>query len=260
VQQFVYRLPQAEAAKLHGSTDMVRGDRANEVLAVTGGGDGADPVLGVGSGSDDRGVAHATRALVRHAAGRGGGGEITSRIERDRAYGAVGGRKEVRHRAAVALAFKLSPSLLGAEVAVRHQRQPFFQGEFLRARPDQQNVPGLLHHAARELDRISHVPYGRDGARPLLPPLHDGGVELRGSIAGERRTPTGIEERVVFQRADGGADRIEARATLLEPGIPCIESSRQAVAVPPLALGRQSAARHRAGAAVNGNRKHGRVR
>src|SRR6185437_14255728 len=53
MQQFTYRLLQPETAKLHHCTDVVRRDRANEILAMACRGDRADSILCIGPGSDD---------------------------------------------------------------------------------------------------------------------------------------------------------------------------------------------------------------
>src|SRR5581483_612277 len=256
LQQFAYRLLQPESAKFHRCTNVVRRDRADEVLPMPGRRDCADSILCIGSGPDDRRVAHASLALVRHSAGGGGSGEIARRIEGDRPDGALRGGDEVGNRLTAALAFELSTALLGAEVDVRYERQPFLQGEFLGSRPDEQYVPGLLHDPPRELDRIFHVLHRRHGARTLLPPLHDRSIELRGPFASERRAASGVEQRVVFQRPHGSGDGIEARAAFLEDGVPEIESRCEAIAVLALALGGEILSRYRAGAAVDGNRIH----
>src|SRR5512146_2301563 len=121
MEQFVYRLAQGESAVLHGRADVVRGNSAYEVFAMAGGRNGTDAILRIGSGPDDRRVADAPLALVRHAAGGGGRGEIAGRIERDRPDRPLRGGDQIRDRAAAALALELRPALLGAEVRVRHE-------------------------------------------------------------------------------------------------------------------------------------------
>ena len=85
-------------------------------------------------------------------------------------------------------------------------------------------------------------------------------IHEESTIAGQGRAPSRIEERVVLQHPHRGGDRIEARAAFLQRRVTQVERSREGVAVPALALGRESLSRHRTGAAMDRNRMHGRVR
>ena len=54
VQHLAHRLLQRQSAVLDRGAHVMGGDRADEVLAVAGGGHRAHAVLGVGAGADDR--------------------------------------------------------------------------------------------------------------------------------------------------------------------------------------------------------------
>src|SRR5690242_2199219 len=89
-----------------------------------------------------------------------------------------------------------------------------------------------------------------------IPAVHDGRIELGCAVAGERRTAPGIEERIVFENPYRGRDRIETAAAALEHREALIERGREPGAEELLTLGRQTRARHRSGAAVNGDGVH----
>ena len=66
-------------------------------------------------------------------------------------------------------------------------------------------------HLAGGADRVAGVP-GR-GDRPGAPVAgHDAGVELGGAGGGQRGAAAGVEQRVVLELLDGGADRVEGAA------------------------------------------------
>jgi hypothetical protein len=64
-----------------------------------------------------------------------------------------------------------------------------------------------------------HVLHARDRARFQRSAIHDRGIELGEAIMGQHRATPGIELRIVFEHANGGRHRIEARAATLEHGI-----------------------------------------
>jgi hypothetical protein len=99
-----------------------------------------------------------------------------------------------------------------AEVLVRHEGQPLFERELLRAFPDEQHVARLLHDAPGELDGILHVREARDRTCGERPALHDRGIELGATSTGEHGTTASVEVRIVFEHLDRAGDRIEARA------------------------------------------------
>src|SRR5579872_1951964 len=272
VQELVDGLRERETAILDRRADVVSRHGANEVLPVPGGRYRAYAVLGVGSGADDRRIADPPRPLVRHTAGRGGGGEIALDIEcyrADRARAAHcahtadrarrsrrSRRDQLRNVLAALLELELLDALGGSEVAIRHQREAFLERELFGPGADQQHVPRLLHDAAGEVDGISHVPYRSHGAGAHLPAVHDGSIELGRAVAGECRAMAGIEERVVLEDAHRRADRVETAAPALEDGKPRIEGGREPRAKTLLVLGRERRAWHRAGAAVNRDGVH----
>ena len=149
----------------------------------------------------------AALALVGHAAGGGGGGEIAVLVERDRADRALRADERRSEHAVARPTAARTPAAscwrLGrcGSKSFATSVEAFFERELLRPRAHQQHVPRLLHHAPRQIDRILHVPHRRDGACALLLPVHHRGIELRPAVARERRATTGVEQRIVFERA-----------------------------------------------------------
>jgi hypothetical protein len=70
-----------EPLVLHQRDDFVGHGQSDEILTVPGARDGADAILGIGAGPDDRGIAGAAGPLVRRPAGRGAGGEVAGTIQ-----------------------------------------------------------------------------------------------------------------------------------------------------------------------------------
>ena len=83
------RLLQAHSFVLNQGADGSCYGEADEVLAGSGGGDGAGLVGGVGSGSDDGRVADAVPAFCGEASGGGSGGDVALLVEGDYAYGSI---------------------------------------------------------------------------------------------------------------------------------------------------------------------------
>ena len=139
------------------------------------------------------------------------------------AFGGAGGA--LAGRALHLLQFVLT--LRGAEVFRRHQHDALFQGELLGALADQQHVRALVHHQARQIDRVLDVAYG--GHRPRTRPVavHDGGIELRIPVRVEHRAAAGIELRVILHGAHRGRHGIQARAAALEDRVAGIERRRR---------------------------------
>ena len=248
----------ADAGEPDARADLVRDDRADEVLAAAGRRNRAGRVVGIGAGADDRRIADAAPALVRHAARGGCGREVAIPVARDRAD-----RAEVadvlldRGRALGLLrVLELLPPALGVEVAAGHERHALLQRELLRALAGEQHVRRALHHHAREVDGIAYVPDACDRARLLRRAVHDCGVELVDARVAEHGAVARIEVRRVFEDADRGDHRVEARASLFEHRIARVERALEIRAVGALVLrGHRGAADH-AGAAVNGDRDH----
>ena len=108
------------ASVLDQRTDVVGDDRAYEVLAVAGGGDGAARVVGVSAGADDRRIADAAPALVGHPAGGGRSGDIAPGIHRDGAHRPEPLQLVAGRAAALQHAIELLPACRGDEPVVRY--------------------------------------------------------------------------------------------------------------------------------------------
>ena len=262
VDHVVRRLGRGDAGEPHARADLVRDDRADEVFAAAGRGDRAGRVVRVGAGADDRRVADAAPALVRHAAGRGRGGEVAVPVARDGADRAeeadvlIGGGGDALGLLRLLRFLELLPAPLGVEVAAGHERHALFERELLRAFAREQHVRRALHDHARKLDRVLDVPHARDGAGFLRRAVHDGGVELVDAGVVEHRALAGVEERRVLQDLHRRDHGVEARAAFLEHGIAGVERALEVGAVGALVFGGHRGAADHAGAAVNGDRNH----
>ena len=95
------RLLQRFSAVLHLRGDIISHHRADEHLAHSGPGNGGRVVVGVAACPDDRRISHSARALVGHAAGGGGSGQVAFGIKRDGANRAVFSRIERAQRRVV---------------------------------------------------------------------------------------------------------------------------------------------------------------
>src|SRR6267378_5914905 len=259
VQHLAHRLLQVEAAVLDRGAHVMSGHRADEILAVPGRRDRAHAVLGVGPGADDRRVPDASGALIGHPAGGGGSSQIAVAVQRHGSHRALRAGDQVRDALTALLGLELFLALRGAEVVVGDQRETLFQGELLGARTHQQYVTRLLHHPARELDRVSHVPHRGDRAGAQLPAVHDRGVELGCAVACQGCSVAGVERRVVLEYPHRGGDGIETAAAARQQRAASVERRFQAGAIALLAQLRQHRPRHRTCASVDGDRVHVRL-
>ena len=191
----------------------------HEVLAAARRGDGASRVVRVSAGADDRRVADAAPALVRHAAGRGRGGEVAVLVARDGADRAeesdvlIGGGGDALALLRLERFLELLPPPLGVEVAAGNQRYALLEREFLRAFAREHYVRRALHDQARKLDRVLDVPDARDCTRFLVsaPSMMEASNSLTSGVI-EDRALARVEERRVLQDAHRGDHGIEARA------------------------------------------------
>src|SRR4051812_41431172 len=98
----------------------MRGDSADEEFAIAGGGNGARFIVRVSAGADDRAVADAAGSLVRIAAGRSRGGEITRLVEGHRAHRAVAVRVRERFGSRGTHALQRLPALFRIKIFLVH--------------------------------------------------------------------------------------------------------------------------------------------
>jgi hypothetical protein len=121
-------------------------------------------------------------------------------IERDRAHRAAaagGGRVQLR---------TLSWGHESRRLALRQARRA---RKRVGALTDHQHVLAVLQHAARQGDRIGDpVDAGHGAAREAVA-FHDRGVHLDRARIGQDGAAPGVEAGMVFQRPDGGLDRVE---------------------------------------------------
>ena len=72
--------------------------------------------------------------------------------------------------------------------------------ERLRPRGHEQHVRGLLHHHAREGDRVAHPADRGHAARSAGAAAHDGCVVLDLAVLVQHRAAAGVEEGVILER------------------------------------------------------------
>ncbi len=80
--------------------------------------------------------------------------------------------------------------------------------------------------------------------------IHDRRIELVGAIRRKDRAAAGVEERIIFEELDGGFDRIERRATLIEHAGSGSERLLDSGAIVSLGFGGHRGADNDSGAAV----------
>lgn len=85
---------------------------------------------------------------------------------------------------------------------------------------------GLLLDGACRVDRIARGRHTGDGADFAIVG-HQTGIHLRQTRAGQGRAASGVELGGILHDADGGADRILRRRTLLEQRISGFEGAAQ---------------------------------
>jgi hypothetical protein len=81
-----------------------------------------------------------------------------------------------------------------------------------RARAGQQYVRGRLHHLARDEHRVPHPRDRRDTARPQILARHHRSIHLHRAVEVQHRAGARVEERIVLEADNRGADRVERRA------------------------------------------------
>ena len=103
----------------------------------------------------------------------------------------------------------------------------------LGAGPREQHVGRLLHHDAREHDRVAHSAHGGHAAHGAGAPAHDRGVVLGLAALVQHRAAARVEERIVLERDRRRLHRVERRAARLEHPPPGLGGRPQ-----PLVVGR----------------------
>ncbi len=131
-------------------------------------------------------------------------------------------------------------SLDGLRAELRRQR--------LRTRTDDEPLDASIEYSSREGHRISDRRHRRDGARHERRAVHDSRVELRNALVIQKRAVSGIERRIVLERANGRLDGIERRTPLLQELVR--EGGCRAA---PVLVRRNKAIRNLPRAAVNGD-------
>src|SRR3984957_8239473 len=181
-------------------------DIAHEEFADSSAGDSAAFVVRVSAGADDGRIAHAAGHFVGGAAGGGASCEVAVLVESDYADCAVFAHWIVRHRGGFLLVFicffscalVLLPEAFVVEVVGRDEIDALRFGEGFCAGADEHHVRRFFHYEAREVDGISDVLQGGNGACGESFTVHDGGVHFGDAVASVIGAATGIVQAGVF--------------------------------------------------------------
>src|SRR2546430_13564692 len=90
VDELAHRLRERQVPVFHQRADVVGDHLTDEELALSGAGDRAGVIVGVGARTDDGRVADPPAVLVGEPPGGGGGGEMARAVEGHRPHGAAG--------------------------------------------------------------------------------------------------------------------------------------------------------------------------
>jgi hypothetical protein len=136
-------------------------------------------------------------------------------------------------------------------------------GEGVGSGADEHDVGRALHDGAGERDGMAGALDVGNGSGAEGEAVHDGGVELIGAVGGKDGAASGVEERIVLKKLDGGLDGIERGAAFVEHGGGGGESFADSGAVGGFGLGGHAGALHDSRAAVEDDgplvrRGHGR--
>jgi hypothetical protein len=143
-------------------------------------------------------------------------------VERDGAYGAVFIFDLQRAHVGGLELLQLLLSSRRREIIVGDLLEPLLLRELIGALAREEHVRALLHHRARNADRVLRCSNSGDRARRARPPVHDRRVELMCLVPGEDRAPSGIEIGIVLEhqhRRLDGVERIAAGRQDLRSGI-----------------------------------------
>ena len=146
---------------------------------------------------------------------------------------------------------QLLPALLGAEPTRVDLFQPALDRETVGADPRQHHMRALVHYCTRKINRVTRARHAGDRAGLLRFAVHDRGVEFILALGGKHRAAPGVEQRIIFEHADRGGNRIERRAALVEQRTARAERLIQPGAIGFLLFGRQRPALDHSGAAMD---------
>jgi hypothetical protein len=93
-------------------------------------------------------------------------------------------------------------------------RKPNFPRKLERTLARQDHVPAILHDSTRQLDGILDSLYGCHSTGTQQIAIHDRRIHFHFAVLIERRTNTGVEERVIFKNHHSRFGRIQCRSPL----------------------------------------------
>ena len=180
---------------------------------------------------------------------------MTLRIERHGAYRAEIGARHRLHRLRLLQRLRfleLQATPLGIEVFLidAFDLRPRI-GESLGAIASQHHMRRMLHHRARQFDRVLHRTHAGDRTGATRMSFHHRGVELVSAFVVEHGALARVEPRRILQHADAGDDRVERVAAARQDGIAGVEGAIEVGADRRFVGGAEVFARDDAGAAVD---------
>ena len=184
---------------------------AHHVLADACGARGADFVVDVETGAEDRRIADAARQFVGHAARRATAREIAVLREREQRDGVVAGRLLCARRLLLPrLLLRIERAHVDGLESLRERKPP-------RAFADEHHVLRVFHHASRGADRMHDALEPRDAAGTARLAIHDARVELHVARGvGPTAETDGAIGRQLLDCAHALFDGVERRCAALQ--------------------------------------------
>ncbi len=170
-------------------------------------------------------IADAAPALAGHPAGRGRGGEVAVGIERDRADGAEQMRGVDRR-----LLLARHASNCCQRSSVRNQAgstcsSPLLEREAVGAVAREHHVRAVVHHRAREVDRVARARDPGDRAGLLRLAVHDRGIEFILALGGEHRAAPALNSGLSSSTRTAAATASSAAPPLSSTALPVRSAS-----------------------------------
>ncbi len=172
------------------------------------------------SGPDDRAVAHAPRHLAWYAAGRSCSCEPSVDVKCNRSDGTMFVFLPSQYQGMSLFDSRQKPLACarinqGVWIA---KLETIIASKTFRAIAGNHHVRRMLHYRARQQHGVSHSTDSghRTGLRSSFRSDHHRRIHFHGTIDGECRSITGVEQRIVFENLDARDNRIERTATFTQ--------------------------------------------
>ena len=189
-------------------------------------------IVGIAATTDQRGVTDPPGSFRQRASGGGAGSKVAELVERHGAHGVVGVRGGRLCEFAVAaeggvrapggflaLEGHKAVALAGDdEFGVVDEAHAMLISEAFSSRANEIDVWAFVENQTCGLNGILQALHAGDPTRAEVFTIHQQGVELHATVAGEKGAATGVEGIVVFHHCDGSFDGIDGGPATLERG------------------------------------------